>query len=517
MSAFNFPSPPVVDGTEVTNSATGVTYKYDASADSWNIVSTEIAVDINGQVSQLSADIARIDGLIVEELETRDELIEDATELNSAQEVRLNALEAANVTYQISTDKVLRAGDPAIELVDSAGYYSNVKFQGTGGIAVTSDLQSIIIDGSNIDAGVSDVNLTMVYSQDNVIIKVNGSAEDGVTINSAGNYAAGIMTSSDWKKLTAFETADSYYTKDEIDNQFSLRGVGYTYLFSSFMGGVTIRPGEVNTDNRIVGQVTQISIAPEDDNGKQRRDAVVGDTLEIFDTITAKYYRYLINQGSDGTYGVTWQGSDDDRDDFLSMGQAYLLYMYPTHISSSDYYNKTQSNERYLNKKEGTQNTLASNIKYTGEMSDPESLVNKQYIEENFLSAKVGQMQDCQRGINFMAACEYTGSVQYSNNIANKRYVDEQVATRATVQYVNDEVDKMASALSAETSEPNTYYGDYAPTGTRQDGDMWFDSMHLRLNIWSQGAWVNPDRNDGASLENRIAALEARVAQLEGN
>ncbi len=27
----------------------------------------------------------------------------------------------------------------------------------------------------------------------------------------------------------------------------------------------------------------------------------------------------------------------------------------------------------------------------------------------------------------------------------------------------------------------------------------------------------NPDRNDGATLENRISALEARIAQLEGN
>ena len=33
-----------------------------------------------------------------------------------------------------------------------------------------------------------------------------------------------------------------------------------------------------------------------------------------------------------------------------------------------------------------------------------------------------------------------------------------------------------------------------------KDGDIWFDSMHLRLNVWSQGAWINPDRNDGAIL-----------------
>ena len=480
MSAFNFPSPPVVDGTEVTNSATGVTYKYDASADSWNIVSTEIAVDINSQVSQLSADIARIDGLIVEELETRDELIEDATELNSAQEVRLNALEAANVTYHISTDKVLRAGEPAIELVDSAGFYSNVKFEATGGLTVSSTASSIIFDGSAIDVGAGDVELSLLHDQETVSIKVNGSLEDGLTIPSAGQYKAGVFSSSDWKKLDALEEADGYYTRDQIDNQFSLRGVGYTYLVSSFSGGITIRPGEMYVDDRLVGQITTISLAPEDENGKLRRSPVVGDTIEIYDLVTTKYYRYLINAGADGNYGVTWQGGQDIQDDPLSLGSPYLVYLYPTHISAANYYDKVAADDR-------------------------------------FLSLKPGAEQISQRITTFQASLKYTGDITYRTHVANKGYVDDKVAALATIQYVNDEVDKMASALGVETSEPDMHYGDYAPTGDRKDGDMWFDSMHLRLNIWSQGAWINPDRNDGASLENRIAALEARVAQLEGN
>ena len=118
--------------------------------------------------------------------------------------------------------------------------------------------------------------------------------------------------------LDAFEQADEYYTKDEIDNQFSLRGVGYNYLMSSFNGTITIRQGEIHTDNRLAGQVTQISLAPEDDNGKMRRDLVIGDTIEIFDPITTKYYRYEVTSGSDGAYGVSWQGSDEDRNDPLS-------------------------------------------------------------------------------------------------------------------------------------------------------------------------------------------------------
>ena len=110
---------------------------------------------------------------------------------------------------------------------------------------------------------------------------------------------------------------------------------------SSFQGTITIRPGEMHTNNRLVGQITQISLGPEDDNGKQRRDAVIGDTIEIYDLITTKYYRYQINSGSEGAYGVTYVGSDEDRNDPLSMGAPYLIYLYPTHISSANYYDKS--------------------------------------------------------------------------------------------------------------------------------------------------------------------------------
>ena len=99
--------------------------------------------------------------------------------------------------------------------------------------------------------------------------------------------------------------------------------------------------------------------------------------------------------------------------------------------------------------------------------------------------------------------------VDQANQLDNelRQLIASSVANLATKPYVDDEINKIVGI----------FYGDYPPAGDRSDGDIWFDSMHLRLNIWSQGAWINPDRNDGASLENRITALEARLAQLEGN
>ena len=56
------------------------------------------------------------------------------------------------LTYTIQTDKVLRSGEPAIELVDSKGFFSNVKFEKTGrSVAINSTASSIVIDTTNLD------------------------------------------------------------------------------------------------------------------------------------------------------------------------------------------------------------------------------------------------------------------------------------------------------------------------------------------------------------------------------
>ena len=59
--------------------------------------------------------------------------------------------EAKALTYTIQTDKVLRSGEPAIELVDSEGYFSNVKFEADGIIGVYSNPSSIVISSERIE------------------------------------------------------------------------------------------------------------------------------------------------------------------------------------------------------------------------------------------------------------------------------------------------------------------------------------------------------------------------------
>ena len=81
---------------------------------------------------------------------------ENVPELNNQLEVnrwflqQIEGMESGGgegLSYQIQTDKILRAGDAAIELVASDNSYTNVKFVGENGISVYSDY-----DGININA-----------------------------------------------------------------------------------------------------------------------------------------------------------------------------------------------------------------------------------------------------------------------------------------------------------------------------------------------------------------------------
>ena len=256
------------------------------------------------------------------------------------------------------------------------------------------------------------VQLTGSKNTDHYTILVNDDAAKGCVIPLATDFLSGLLGPDDRRHLYTWN-AEEYYNKEEIDNQLTLRGVGYKYLMSSFGGSVTIRDGELNTDNRLVGQVTFISLAPVDDNGKPCRKASIGDTIELYSYSTEQYFRYEVTGEADGTYSVISQAEGDDRDIPLALGDAYLVYLYPTHINAANYYTK-------------------------------------------------------------------------------------------------DQIDSI-------TDEPGIHYGDYAPSGERKDGDLWFDSMRLRLNIWTQGAWVNPDRNDGGDIDDKIEEIEQRLIQLEEN
>ena len=60
------------------------------------------------------------------------------------------------------------------------------------------------------------------------------------------------------------------------------------------------------------------------------------------------------------------------------------------------------------------------------------------------------------------------------------------------------------NGLTIDTSSKHIYYGDTAPTESLEDGDIWFDSHNLRLNIQHGGYWVFPDRVEDVALKSAL-------------
>tara|TARA_R110002050_G_scaffold1968_8_gene12217 strand:+ start:3333 stop:4199 length:867 start_codon:yes stop_codon:yes gene_type:complete len=252
MAAFQFPDP--TDTNTVTNEETGATYTWVADPGKWVLASSGGA-------------------------------------LPEAQE---------QVTYQIQTDKILRSSDPAIELVDSAGFYSNVKFSGTGGVGVTSDFNGLIIDGSSITSRVDILELQ------NPILK------------------------------KSFTVAN----RDGI---------------------ATIRDGEMSVDAQSTNNINFISIGPTSLEGLIAPQGMLGDTLIMSRVSDGESYRFTITGGAPGLYGVN---QVDGLDATISLTSYYVEIFPANGAATNleNYYNRTEIDDKFENVDASTSRELALSL-----------------------------------------------------------------------------------------------------------------------------------------------------------
>ena len=550
MPAFQFPDPAVEQS--VINPSTGSTYIWKASPGKW-IVQSNRNSDQSDSITQLQADVA-----------------DNTSDINDLKARPLPK------DYMIGTDKNLtrigtaRSG-PALELVDSEGYFSNVKFAGLGGLVVTSNASTIFYDATNVSGGNSDVDL------DNYYTKIEADATET-------------------------------HLQAQIDELLITKGTASVYTLNDIGIQLGARPGDFFIDNTVAKLVTVLTLSPEDDNGNSRPIGEVGDILEIV-SVNNHIYRYTISQITEGLATVEFISAADPND-LLIPGQTFNIYVYPQNKTSAsiDYVDQqdalnldltggelsgqlqiksytrdtnpslllwpTESNTDnsdviQVKNKDGDvvfRTTMAGAVGVASNWSptNDEHLTPKKYVEQQDelkLSKTGGVLTgelhfDRGDGGGNMMIYPNVGTADtaiYALNSSAMRFrtvngdrpdsgdrrthigiskdpvtaepvtniyhlVDPTSDTHgANKRYVDNAVAGVASSLSIEDTEPDIHYGDYPPSGSRTNGEIWFDSFNLRLNVYSQGAWINPDRNDGASLENRIAALEARLAQLEGN
>ena len=241
-----------------------------------------------------------------------------------------------------------------------------------------------------------------------------------------------------------------------------------TYDIVNRTGIPTARPGELSINATKANEITAISFGETSADGLPIGNVSVGDKLSLELIENGRRYFYSITSGTSnsGIYGVEFIPEDSWALTADITQKLHYLEIFPKATP------------------------FGSNV-------DLENYYNKSEIDAKF------------------AAGLLPGDVDASDYWTKTEVAAALESVRAGLQTnINSTADLI---IPPGQNNPETYYGDYAPTGNLLNGDLWFDAMNLRLNIWSQGAWVNPDRNDGADSEDRISALEVRIAQLESN
>ena len=202
-------------------------------------------VAISDTITKVSADIDASRGLefVAEKLGLK---IGDGLEFD-AFTGELKTLSDSRLPYLIQTDKVLRSGEAAIELVDNDDNFSNVKFVGTNGVDVTSTASSIVIDGSKLSGDITaelSSFATIVYS-DGKDQELQNQIDD----------------------LEVQKGASAIYTCKNVD--------------PAPVPGFNPRPGQWGANDGASPDVTNLSLGAEDKAGALTKTINDGDIIEI--------------------------------------------------------------------------------------------------------------------------------------------------------------------------------------------------------------------------------------------
>ena len=359
------------------------------------------------------------------------------------------------VTYQIQTDKILRAGEPAIELVDSEGFFSNVKFEAIGQyIDVDSTGSSIVFDatelGRTIDTNYdtqADILMTNI-NQDN---RLDTHASQINALETQIQLLAQAQAAGKWKYLRQINsssprppsTGTFYGThKDNIEtyltnwSDVNLIMISKTdldskeFTFSAFEEGDKVEILDTDGSSFLYGTVFNnpnqeaygnIRIAVERSSGGPRDDkeylvsvyrpgAVAGEVdLDILDA------RYLKYTGGNLTGNLNTNSLIKSTRD-----SGYAFQVKPNDVTANAYIhsngNAEFKNLFISNESINTDNIVGRPFEITGRLSDGTT------ISPNFF-----YMYNNNDGT--ASALNYNGKMDSDANLVNKGYVDDVMGT----------------------------------------------------------------------------------------
>ena len=356
----------------------------------------------------------------------------------------------------------------------------------------------------------------------------------GQTWYSTANGVYYIYNGSTWVAITGGEnsfatlSSDILQIQNQVDELSVRRSGGREYEVFNVSSTPAAPNGKISVNSLLVDDIYLIAIADEDKNNILSQPGELNDLIDI-ESSNGDIVRFSITNIDNGVYSVSKLLGTRD----LILDETVKVYVYP---QNADYATITYTNEQI--------NTLQSQLDAmevsvtADQMQALETEINDLTITINSLptGATPQQLDGLQTQItsNDADITTLTGNItsidtrvstlesglsdyalavdltSLTTNVqSNLNSITTLQSDAASLQNQIDVINntKIANlqneidALETELGNRNKiHYSDTVPTVPLSNGDLWFDSTNLRILVYHQNMWINPDRSAGGVL-----------------
>ena len=361
----------------------------------------------------------------------------------------ITALEArpAN-SYTIGTGTTFSAGNvnPSIYIKEAGGTLSGTQINGAGNIVVAEGANGITIAAAAIETAVADIEADYLTSADKTDLEGDITAIENTI--AAFTYPSGAAFTALQNTVNALPTAS-----DLADRLHKTGG--------SLLGAISMNNNKITN----LGAPTDMSDAARKQDVEDLK-TFVGNTYFLQNggvLQTVQMRNTQINSPSFDFSGQTAYGTKAFK--FKTNGGTSNTSLFGTNSNSWEYAWEFDSNEDYC-WTHGTNGKTAS--------------INKDGIATTQLL--IG---------NFAA-----------NDTANGRVMSNPVNVGTLLATHTSQIAQLQTDVNSVATD--IYYQDAAPTTGISNGNLWFDTINIRLLVRHGGAWVNADRVEDTTLKTDL-------------
>ena len=364
----------------------------------------------------------------------------------SGNDTDITALQAQpHHTYTIGTASTTSNSNTGIYIVDETNASTGVAISGAGNVEVADDANGITINISAAEQRISEIEADYLTSADKTSLESDITAIE-TTIS---DYA------------TVLSNISALQTDVAALPTFSDLSVNLDAEGAQLFGAINVQ------DNRITNVAT-----PTNSSDAATRGYVDGRETVIRNDLVSKtggsVSHILITNSNADIAGIDYSGAANMGLDALKF-QTYSL-------TGTNY---------------ATFGTTTTPWEYSWEYESDESF---NWIRNG---TRVFAINGEKTYAKDLVLCDLAAN-------ANGPQFNNQIDVRTKLAQI-DTIQASINALQADTHDPHVFYGDTAPTeATLTDGDIWFDSYNLRLNVRHSGYWIFPDRVEDVNLKSAL-------------